>query len=107
MKKLILIILAVLMLSGCAKFGTGEQIGYIVAVDDGMVWDRVWIKTDQMTSDPDCYVLEEDHELKEEFKLLLEGQRKVKIKYNKHFATVGCSPDEITKYEILTPPTNE
>jgi hypothetical protein len=47
MKKLLLVGLMCLLafsLTGCIIYGKGQSTGYVYAVDDGIVWDKVWFK---------------------------------------------------------------
>lgn len=108
MKKSILIIgllITTLLFSGCVKYGQGEANGIIFAVDDGVVWDKVWFKTSTGTSREDCYLIN-DNSLKTEFRKLNEST-KVKIYYNRHLFTIARCPDgtstddEIYKFEVL------
>ncbi len=100
MKKLLLLALPLLLLTGCGDLGEGQTIGYIYAVDDGAFWDRVWYRSDLTSSEEICYMLEEDDEMKAELRELMDGQ-KLKLYYDRHASTLGCSLDEITSYEVL------
>ena len=105
MHKIFGLFLLLILTSGCLRYGSGEAIGYINAVDDGLVWDKVWIKTSLETSTEDCYLVAEDSGVKILLKDLI-GE-KVKIKYDRHLSTIGSCPegtdtsDEIIGFEIL------
>ena len=107
MKKIILcmILISMLLLTGCWRYGEGEAIGYVIAVDDGLMWDKVWFKTSLDTSQEDCYLIDNNNVkslLKE-----LAGKYKVKIIYDRHFFTLstGCgedgTSDEITDFTFV------
>ena len=107
-KKLILItiILSTLLLTtGCGKYGTGETIGYVYAVDDGILWDKVWYKSNLESSESDCYLIKNDN-IKEQLKKI-SGKAKVKLFYDRHFMTIANCPegtgtdDEITRFELI------
>ena len=65
MKKLLLL-LSPLLLASCILYGEGETYGYIYAVDDGIIWDKVYYKSNLESSETDRYCLREDHKMKEE-----------------------------------------
>lgn len=98
--RLLLLIFCVLSLAGCGKYGKGETVGYVYAVDDGIFWDSVWIKSSLEASESDCYLLKNDM-IKQSLKDL-SGKQKVKFFYDRHlFVLAANSNDEITEYEIL------
>jgi len=107
MKKIILcmILISMLSMTGCWRYGEGEAIGYVNAVDDGILWDTVWLKTSMDTSQEDCYIIDNDN-VKRMLKGLV-GKEKVKLIYDRHFFTLstGCGEDggsdEITNFEII------
>lgn len=92
-----------LVLSGCGIYGGGETIGYVYAVDDGIVWDKVWYKSSLESSESDCYLIDDDY-LKEELKKV-SGKNKVKLKYRRHWITNAIcdnlTSDEIIGFEVL------
>jgi hypothetical protein len=92
--------LVALLLAGCGKFGTGETVGYVYAVDDGIFWDKVWFKTSLESSESDCYLID-DNNLKSQLQEAI-TTNKVKLTYAKHFFTLAdCPNDEITSFEII------
>lgn len=109
MKKIILALLLIslcLLTSGCWKYGKGESVGYTYAVDDGIVWDKVWFKPSLQSSESDCYLIKDDA-LKQQIRDLPQDT-KIKIYYDRHFITIAMCPegtgtdDEIVRYEILS-----
>lgn len=100
MKKLFLLLAPTLLLGGCWVYGSGETVGNVYAVDDGLFWSRAWIKTTLESSESDCYVFDGD-ELRGKL-MDVSGGAKVKLKYKRHFSTASaCSNDEITSVEIV------
>lgn len=102
--KLILALVCLMLVSsGCWIYGTGESVGYVYAVDDGLIWDKVWFKSNLESSESDCYLIN-DEVLKEQIKTV-SGNEKVKIYYNRHFGTLASCPegteteDEIIRFE--------
>lgn len=109
-KKAILLACLVLMLSfttGCIKYGKGETVGYVYAVDDGVLWDKVWYKSSLESSESDCYLID-DSNLKNQLRELSGTDTKVKLKYDRHLFTASMCPegagtdDEITSIEIMS-----
>lgn len=93
-------------LTGCMRYGDGASTGYVYAVDDGMVWDKVWFKPSLESTESDCYLVQEDSEMKNKLKEVSANQQ-IKIKYKKHFMTASLCPegtgtdDEIISFEII------
>jgi len=107
MKKILILLLLILplFLGGCIVYGKGQSTGYIYAVDDGVIWDKVWYKSSLQSSESDCYLIDNDF-LKEELRELPAGTQ-IKLYYKRHLATIAICPegtstdDEITSYEII------
>jgi hypothetical protein len=107
MKKILILLLLVtpLFLGGCIIYGKGQTNGYVYAVDDGVVWDKVWYKSSLQSSESDCYLINDDT-LKEQLRSL-PAETNIKLYYKRHLATVASCPegtstdDEITSYEII------
>lgn len=101
MKKLLLLLTLPMLLAGCYRFGAGETIGYVYAVDDGVFWDTVWFKTSLESSESDCYNLDNDT-IKTALREETNGV-KLKLTYTKHLLTFGCeSGDEVTSFVEVT-----
>lgn len=106
-KKILIALLFVLplFLGGCIVYGKGQTTGYVYAVDDGVVWDKVWYKSSLQSSESDCYLIKDDS-LKEELRNLPSGTN-LKLFYDRHLMTVANCPegtgtdDEITSFEII------
>lgn len=100
--KTFLILLLPLLLTGCGVYGTGETIGYVYAVDDGIFWNRVYYKTDLQSSETDCYIFSDDS-IGEQLRAL-SGKDKIKLKYDRHFFALTaetCNADEITGIDMV------
>ena len=94
------------LMTGCIQYGKGEAVGYVNAVDDGIIWDHVWFKTSMETSREDCYLIN-DEQIKSDLRALV-GTNKIKIKYSRHFMTLSMcggegdgSNDEIISFEVI------
>ena len=102
---LVVLILGLLFTSGCIRYGKGETMGYIYAVDDGIIWDKIWYKSDLESSESDCYLIKDDL-LKQQLKEL-SGDTKIKLYYDRHLITLSMCPegtgtsDEIVRFEII------
>src|SRR4051812_28963667 len=57
---LLLVLPLVLALTACGRYGHGETIGYVYAVDDGIVWSKVWYKSTLESSQSDCYLVRDE-----------------------------------------------
>jgi hypothetical protein len=108
MKKILLaglMCLLALSLTGCIIYGKGESNGYVYAIDDGIVWDKVWFKPSMASTESDCYLIKDDS-IKEELRNLKAGTN-IKIHYSRHLFTMSSCPDgtetndEITAYELV------
>ncbi len=102
MKKFLPFLLAI-MLSGCMVYGKGETVGYVYAVDDGIIWDKVWYKSSLESSQSDCYLIK-DETMKAQLRDIT-GKKKIKMTYKKHLTTVATcdnnTQDEIVSFETL------
>jgi len=82
-----------------------ETIGYVYAVEDGLVWDKIWYKSNLESSESDCYLINDDT-LKNQLKAI-SGIQKVKLSYDRHFFTLSMCPegtennDEIIGFDIV------
>jgi hypothetical protein len=103
--RLIAALAACSILSACGIYGTGETVGYVYAVDDGIIWDKVWYKSTLESSQGDCYLIDNDV-LKAQLREL-SGKQKVKLTYARHFYTFSRCPegtgtkDEITGITLI------
>lgn len=88
MKKLVLLMVLCLCLTGCWRYGKGEMRGYVTAVDDGIFWSYAYIKTDLESSDPDTFVFRKSNDkLREELMLNAYYKKPVKILFYNHIGT--------------------
>lgn len=109
MKNFLIVVLmaASLVGTGCGVYGNGSATGYVHAVDDGIAWDNVWVKTSLDSSDSDCYLISPESELKDDL-LSLPPDSRVRIEYRRHIITLGICPegtgteDEITGFSVVT-----
>lgn len=102
MKRGILVSLfASILLAGCGVYGTGETVGYVYAVDDGIFWDKVWYKSTLEASESDCYLVDDDF-LKSQLREL-SGKTKIKLSYERHVMTMAncVNSDVITSFQLL------
>lgn len=100
MKKLLLIIPAILLLTGCANTGTGTHNGYITNTEKtGLIWKTgtVYIKTDLSSSQEDFYCVENQDVMN---KLQEYKDKGIKVKLNWHdemiIAPWRCGQSECT-----------
>ena len=104
MKKTIifLTILSLLFLTGCGMYGQGKSYGYITTTEDGILWDKVWIRAELESSQTDCYIIQNDN-LKEQLRQVSELRQRVEITYARHFFTwvTDCYNDEIVSFKII------
>ena len=105
MKRIILILLLLILiisLTGCWRYGKGQTVGYIYAVDDGIIfWDKVWYKSSLDSSESDCYLINNDS-LKKQLTEIT-GKQKVKIYYDRHYFTLAnCIDQALTNDEIIS-----
>ena len=83
------------------KYGTGTSTGVVYAVDDGILFDKVWFKPSAMSTESDCYLLFKDARIKEEFKRI-PPESLVKIAYNKYLFTLASCPKNTKTNDIIT-----
>ena len=101
---MVLMILSVIT-TGCVTYGIGETVGYIYAVDDGIMWDKVWFKSSLESSQSDCYLIE-DAAIKAQLRNV-SGDKKVRLHFKRHLITLGFCPegttteDEIISFEVI------
>lgn len=100
------LLISIGIFGGCMEYGSGASTGYVYAVDDGIIWDKVWFKPSMESTESDCYLVSEDSSIKEDLKNLKSGQQ-IKIEYKRHFVTLSACPegtgteDEIIKFEVV------
>ncbi len=101
MKKLFPLLIIPFLLTGCIKYGTGQQTGYVYSVDDGILSDKVWIKNSANASgNGDQYCISDDS-VKQQLANLSSDQQ-VTIKYDRHMFTFATCPtsDVITSFTL-------
>ena len=103
---LFVMLLSLVLLSGCFIYGSGKTVGYIYAVDDGLIWDKVWYKSNLESSESDCYLIQNEN-IKQELTQLI-GNTKIELTYNRHLITASIcggegqgTNDEIISYKII------
>lgn len=107
MKKMLLLIAccSLLFLTGCWVYGSGQTTGYVYAVDDGIIWDKIWFKSSLESSQSDCYLIQTDN-LKDKLRNM-DVDTQVTLHYKRHLITMSICPegtgtnDEITSFEIV------
>lgn len=96
--KIIVLMLIMLALSGCIRYGKGESTVYVYSVSDGIFWDQLWVKTSPESSEEYC------HEMKDELKERAQqyiGQM-VRIKYYTHLLTLSdCTSEEVYSIQAV------
>ena len=104
MRRLLLLLLVAGILSGCLIYGEGETNGYITTIEDGIVWDLVWIRADLASSQTTGYAIAKSKiKLKKELQKLSDKKQRVKLKFKNHIiiATYYGSMSEVFFYQIL------
>ncbi|MDB5344219.1 MAG: hypothetical protein JWP89_2596 [Schlesneria sp.] len=97
----IALLVPLLFLTACLKYGTGEQTGYVYAVDDGFFHSNVWIKNSINSSGNGDNYCVDDGTLKQQLKDLSPNQQ-IKIAYDRHFALAStCNNDMITSFTLI------
>jgi len=101
---ILILIAALFSLTGCIIYGHGSTVGYVYAVDDGIIWDDVWYKSSpQAGGNGDCYMID-NPQLKEQLRQL-SSDTKVKLYYDRHLVSLHTCEngvdDEITGFEVL------
>ena len=84
MKTFILVVCLIFLLSGCGRYGEGVSNGYVYAVEEGRVYDCLFIKSSLESSETDAYAIRKDSGLMEKTRGLL--FKKVEINYSKNAA---------------------
>lgn len=96
-----IVIVSLLLLTGCMVYGEGTYTGNIISVEEGIFWNVVWLKTTVESSDADCFLLlKNDPVSKTNLEHLSTTQTKVTIKYLRHLITLTqCdNSDEIIDF---------
>lgn len=105
MKKiLILLVLGALLLSsGCFRYGNGKSFGYITTVEDGIVWNHAYFRAELESSNTDCYLYDnEDVELEHALLEASNNKQRVEISFNRHLITISnCANDVITRIKNI------
>jgi hypothetical protein len=110
MKKIILgieLLLLIILMTGCFIYGQGQSIGYIYAIDDGIVWDKAYFKPSMESTETDCYLISHNNNLIKDNLKMLKQNVQIKIIYDKHLGTLSScngdtdTNDEIINYEVL------
>jgi len=70
---------------GCLVVGQGSMYGYVTAVEDNIIWSKVYFKTDLQSSDSDVFTVRKSNmNLKETLEGYAENGKRVKIRFNNH-----------------------
>ena len=103
MKKFLVLVLLIPLLSGCWIYGEGRTIGYITTVDDGIFWDAVWIRAELESSQTDAYCIRKfNYKIKEELLEISRKKQRVELYYKKHIVTASAGvSDEVVSYRII------
>jgi len=103
MKRLLLLLLIVPLLSGCWRYGIGKTNGYITTVENGIFWDVVYIRAELESSQTDGYIINKNQfKLKEELQQIADNKQRVQLLYQKHVAAAtGANSDEVVSYKLL------
>jgi hypothetical protein len=107
MKKLILVcqiaIAVALMLSSCIVYGTGKSFGYVTTVEEGMLWDHVWFRADNASSNTDCYMIKEnDLVLRSRLEEASANGTRIEIQFKRHLLSChGGLSDEIVDLRVI------
>jgi len=104
MKRLILIVVCCLMLTGCWRYGEGQTVGYVTTTESGIIWDLVWIRAELESSETNAYCINKAN--KELKKALLETSKKkqrIELSYYNHIgiASIASSIGEVISFEII------
>lgn len=103
MKKYFLLLSFLVVLSGCFVVGSGKASGYITAVETGVFWNRVYVKTDIRSSQEKFYVIEKDNrDLYNRLEFFREKGEGVTIAFKNHlFLAVLTDDKEQVSGEVL------
>ena len=90
MRKVLLLIVMCLCLTGCWRYGEGKTLGYVTTIETGIFWDYVWIRSDLQSSQTNAYAIRKD---KADFKnALLESSKnkqRIELVYKNHIVLVS------------------
>lgn len=101
MKKFLLLLPIISILTACGEYGSGSSVGYVYAVDDGGLWyDNVWFKSSLQASESDCYLVK-DPKVKSDLESLM-GEIQVKITYSRQIVTASLCPQKNETNDIIT-----
>jgi hypothetical protein len=99
-KILICLLLIGLMISttGCIIYGKGKISGYVTTTENGIFWDKVYIKSSLESSKEDCFLINKNNIIYDE--LSGYSTTRLNFNYNRHFMTLSdeCYNDEIISY---------
>jgi hypothetical protein len=94
---------AILVISGAIelftpiiKYGSGATYGYITTIEQGILYDRVWIRADYTSSQTDCYALFKESrntDLQARLNQYSQQKQRVVLKFEKYLASYGCTND--------------
>lgn len=94
MKKVLIVLalMAMLLLAGCGRYGRGETVGYIFAIDEDLFWNHVMYKSTLESSSEDCYLVH-DGDLAIKLREYALSSTKVKLTYDRHLLVLGLCPE--------------
>jgi len=111
MKRLIGLLIAVMMLSGCLIVGQGSTIGFVTTVEDTSLmfgWDTVWFRVEtgtysSMQSQPEPYAIQtECVKLKGELLDTCRKNQKIELIYKRHaFMAHGKARGEVIGFNVI------
>jgi len=117
MKKFLLILLILPLLSGCWTHGQGSTVGYVTTVEDTSVvfgWDTVWFRVEtgtysSMQSEPEQYaILNTSAELKERLLETCRANQKIELLYQKHVVLAhSATDDEVIGFQVIEDAIND
>lgn len=85
----------ILALTGCFRYGDGEQVGYVSAIEEGIIWDRIYIKPSLESTQEDVYIYNRVG-IKENAQYFMSSKEPVLVTYDQHLFTLSIySNDEI------------
>ena len=99
---MVMAIISLLFLTGCGVYGDGKTYGYVTTVEDGIFWDRVWLRAELESSQTDCYIIK-DENLKSQLENIAEMKIRIEMQFKRHiFAMTMCENyDEVTGYDVI------
>jgi len=102
MRKILLLLIALLVFVGCGKLGEGSYVGYPYSINSGIFWDKVNARTDLESSKIGCAVIPKNSPLRTELEQYLDQDVRVKFYYENHFfIAANCANSVLTSFEIL------